>query len=95
MVLLSRFSYIITWKEKLIISFSAKLLTSNFNIIQVLQGGKAKARVEMLTKKSRNPLRKWISLKFPVLPCFTLKRVNKQFKGKEKETIETLYNGTD
>ena len=32
---------------------------------------------EIKSKKSRNPLRKWISLKFPVLPCNTLKRVNK------------------
>ena len=29
----------------------------------------AKAHIEILTKKSENSLRKWISLKIPVLPC--------------------------
>ena len=62
------------------------LRTENFRINHFLSGfldffvnisTLAKTRVEILTKKSRNPLRKWISLKFPVLPCNTLKRVNK------------------
>ena len=52
--------------------------TGNFRDFFVNISTLAKARVEILTKKSRNPLRKWISLKFPVLPCSTLERVNKQ-----------------
>ena len=50
--------------------------TGNFREIHFLKGfreffvnisTRALARVEMLTKNSRNPERKWISLKFSVL----------------------------
>ena len=73
--------------------------TGNFREIHFLKGfrdffvnisTRALARVEMLTKKSRNPERKWISLKFPVLPCITLKRVNRQFYSIFSEIINLV-----
>ena len=71
------------WNKTAYYLFSGYYLwrTENFRINHFLSGfldffvnisTLAKARVEILTEKSLNPLRKWISLKFPVLPCSTL-----------------------
>ena len=70
--LLFKVTHMENWK------FQEKLLSLGFLGFFVIILTLAKAQVEILTKKSRNSSRKLISLKYPVLPCHTLKTVNKQ-----------------
>ena len=67
------FSGYYLWRTE---NFREKHFLSGFLDFFVNISTLAKGRVEVLTKKSRNLLRKWISLKIPVLPCSTLKRIN-------------------